>query len=368
MHSSEEEIAPAAPLPAEAPAKPRAPWKWLLRLLLGALVVWLLARGASQAPLEGIMRAPPLLLAGCIAAYWAGQLLSVRRWQILLNALAPEAEAGDKAARIGWRECVPWYAAGMFWNLWMPTGLGGDAARSLLSGRAARDGARGALSVVLDRMLGLASLLILAVVALLVDTLASAGQVSLAQSSSIHIARRMLLACAVAAVVCGALGWALARASSRSAQNTESVGASEPDRAQPKWKGKLASLLSALSRGGRWRSARVLGPVLGLSLCVQAIQIGINLALARAVGLPIEAGSMAWVAPVLALSSVVPLGIGGLGAREAGATALLGGAFARGDVLAWSLLWQAVVWLSSLLGAPAAWKLRHLNAPDSSRD
>jgi len=129
-----------------------------------------------------------------------------------------------------------------------------------------------------------------------------------------------------------------------------------------KWKGKLSRVLAMAAGGGAWRRAGVLGPVLGLSLGVQAIQIGINIALARAVGLGLEPASMAWVVPVLALSAVVPLGIGGLGAREAGALALLGGAFGSGDVLAWSLLWQAVVWLSSLLGAPAAWRWRQLKA------
>lgn len=341
-------------------SRSRAPWKWLLRLALGAGIVWLLARGASQAPLEGIRRAPPTLLAACVAAYWAGQALSARRWQLLLNALAHDAEPGSssgasrgEAEPISWRECVSWYAAGMFWNLWMPTGLGGDAARALLSGRRAGDGARGALSVVLDRALGLASLLLLALAALILDT--GVGHASAAGAQSIQAARRVLLACAVAgAVLCLLLGLA-ARLASRSAG---AVGAEQSGG----WKGKLARAAALASGPGRWRRARVLGPIVLLSLGVQALQIAINIALAQAVGLPLEPASMAWIAPVLALSSVVPLGIGGLGAREAGAVALLGTAFRSGDVLAWSLLWQAVVWLSSLLGASAAWRWRKMRA------
>lgn len=351
---------PAPQAPEAAPPTPRAPWKWLLRLVVGVAIVWLLARGASQAPLEGIRRAPPILLAACVAAYWAGQALSARRWQLLLNALANAASHDSTSAPsarapepIAWRECLSWYAAGMFWNLWMPTGLGGDAARALLAGRRAGNGARGALSVVLDRALGLGSLLGLAIAALMLD--AAWGRAWQAGASGIDAARRVLLLCAMGGalvVVLFGLALRLAPRLSRDGRAEQSSG----------WKGKLERTISLSTAPGEWRRARVLVPVAVLSLGVQALQIGINIALARAVGLGLEPASIAWIVPVLALSAVVPLGIGGLGAREAAAVALLGGAFSNGDVLAWSLLWQAVVWLSSLLGAPAAWRWKKLQA------
>lgn len=357
--------APQSPADSLPAPRPRAPWKWLLGLALGLAIVWLLARGASQAPLEGILRAPPILLAACVAVYWVGQALSARRWQMLLNALtiAPAHDSAPPASApvpkpISWRECLSWYAAGMFWNLWMPTGLGGDAARAVLAGRRAQDGASGAFSVVLDRVLGLASLLALAVAALMLDT--NSGHASQAQSSSIEAARRVLLTCAVGGVVVAALLALTARLAQRSS------GAANVSAAQSKgWKAKLARVIALVTSPGEWRRTRVLGPIVLLSLGVQALQIGINIALARAVGLSLEPDSMAWIVPVLALSAVVPLGIGGLGAREAAAVALLGGGFNSGDVLAWSLLWQAVVWLSSLLGAPWAWRWKNLNAPST---
>ena len=346
--------------PDDTPPVPRVPWKWLLRLVVGMVIVWLLARGAGQAPLEGIRRAPPQLLAACIAAYWAGQALSALRWRLLLNALAPSgardvvrASSVSALGPISWRECVSWYAAGMFWNLWMPTGLGGDAARALLAGRRVQDGARGALSVVLDRALGLGSLLVLAAAALMID--AAWGGASKAGAGSIDAARRVLLGCALGGAVVAAL---LALALCLAPRLSRGEGAEQSSG----WKAKLANAAALATGPGEWRRARVLGPSVALSLGVQALQIGINIALARAVGLDLGAASMAWVVPVLALSVVVPLGIGGLGAREAAAVALLGGGFGGGDVLAWSLLWQAVVWLSSLLGAPAAWRWKRLRA------
>jgi uncharacterized membrane protein YbhN (UPF0104 family) len=323
-------------------------WKWVLRLALGALVVWLLARGAQSAPLDGLRRIPPLLLAACVVAYWCGQWLSVRRWQILLNALAPTNAADD---RVPWRECASWYAAGMFWNLWMPTGLGGDAARALLAGRRVRDGGRGIVSVALDRALGLACLFTFALAALALDSSFSSAPLS----SGIHGARRVLLVSAAFGLVAAALAWAVLRVFARPAASRDG---------EPRgWKGKLWRTLQPLLENRRaWARAGVLAPATALSLGLQAIQVGINLALARAVGLDVSLASVAWIAPVLALSAVVPLGIGGLGAREIGAVALLGSTFARGDILAWSLAWQAVVWLSSLGGAPAAWKWKDFNA------
>ncbi len=84
---------------------------------------------------------------------------------------------------------------------------------------------------------------------------------------------------------------------------------------------------------------------------VQVIQIAINIGLARAVGLTLPASTLAWLAPMLALSSVLPLGIGGLGVREAAAVLLLQGSdSSQSTIIAWSLLWQATVWISSLPG------------------
>jgi uncharacterized membrane protein YbhN (UPF0104 family) len=110
----------------------------------------------------------------------------------------------------------------------------------------------------------------------------------------------------------------------------------------------LQALLANYMQPGR---RGVLASALLLSFGVQILQIVINIGLARTVGLPIPAATFWWVTPTLALSTVLPLGIGGLGVREAAAVALLHSAnVSVGMVVAWSLLWQAIVWLSSLIG------------------
>jgi hypothetical protein len=94
-----------------------------------------------------------------------------------------------------------------------------------------------------------------------------------------------------------------------------------------------------------------------LSLLFQASQIGLNIVLARSLGLEVPAIAFWWLVPVLALASLVPVGVGGLGVREAAAVTLLHGAGittanTASTIVLWSLLWQATVWLSS---APGVW-------------
>jgi uncharacterized membrane protein YbhN (UPF0104 family) len=94
----------------------------------------------------------------------------------------------------------------------------------------------------------------------------------------------------------------------------------------------------------------------GISLVFQVSQVLLNLGLAYAVGLKIPVGTIFWVHPLMQLAAMLPFGIGGLGVREAAAIQLLKSAgivAGAGTALAWSLLWQATVWISSLPGAIA---------------
>ena len=315
--------------------KRRAPWQWLSRLILGALIVWALARGAREVPVGAALQKVPLqVLAGSVGLYWIGQLVSAWRWQLLLNAICPAQNAP-----VDLRSCVRWYGVGMFWNLWMPTGIGGDAARAIQAGNLVESRSIAAASVLMDRLSGLVGLLLIGALALLFDG-ASRGNSS-AQAWRLILIFGALLMSALLIFVCF----------HRFSKPENSAQLSGP---RAKITGILRSLQSAVALYGAPQQRAVLWRSLWLSLFVQLLQIGINYCLARAVNLPLSILSVSWLAPVLAVSSLVPLGIGGLGVREAAALALLGAQWPRGLVLAWSLLWQATVWLSSLCGAPWA--------------
>ena len=294
------------------PAPPRrAPWKWALRVVIGvAIVTLLLSRRDAAAQVAQTLRSVPIwVIFGAVLFYWAGQILSAWKWQLLLRA---------RGAQVSLVTCCRIYAAGMFGNLWLPTNVGGDALRAtLLAARVPELGKADALaSIAVERGCGFAALLVIAASALLVRGADNRGWQTLAIASAIVAALGLML-------------WALLRLK------------------HP----KIARLREALSFYARSRQRGVLWQAMALSLAFQISQVGLNLGLAWASGLDLPAHIFWWLGPLLSLSSLIPAGIGGLGVREAAAVALLQGwPIGVGQIVGWSLLWQATVWLASLPG------------------
>ena len=288
-----------------------APWKWALRVVLGAAIVaLLLSRRDAAAQVAQTLRAVPIwVIFGAVAFYWAGQVLSAYKWQLLLRA---------RGTRVSLVQCCRIYAAGMFGNLWLPTNVGGDALRATLLIKSAPDlGKADALaSIAVERLTGFAALLIIAAGALLLRGASAQGWQTLAISLLIFVAL-------------GILWWALSRIH------------------HP----KIARLQSALAFYARPQHRAVLAQAMALSFAFQASQVLLNIGLAWASGLDLPARLFWWLGPLLSLSGLIPAGIGGLGVREAAAVALLRDwPVSVGAVVGWSLLWQATVWIASLPG------------------
>ena len=287
------------------------PWKWLLRVAIGAAIVaLLLSRRDAAAQVWQTLRAVPLwMILGAVAFYWAGQFLSAWKWQLLLRA---------RGTHVSLSRCCRIYAAGMFGNLWLPTNVGGDALRaSLLVKRAPELGRADAFaSIAVERLTGFAALIFIACLALLARGASSQGW------------RTLAIVCAIFAFL-GVTWWLLSRFP------------------HP----KIARLQSALAFYARPQHRGVLARALLLSLLFQASQVLLNIGLARASGLDLPARVFWWLGPILSLSGLVPAGIGGLGVREAAAVALLRDwPISVGQIVGWSLLWQATVWIASLPG------------------
>jgi hypothetical protein len=97
--------------------------------------------------------------------YGVVELLATMRWQLLLRV---------QGIKLGWLRAGVIVVIGLFFNMVLPGLVGGDAARLLLVFKTApRQKTRATLSVAMDRLLGLFSLLVLAalVVALRLDWL-----------------------------------------------------------------------------------------------------------------------------------------------------------------------------------------------------
>ncbi len=294
-----------------APAGRAAPWKWALRVVIGAAIVALLLgrRDAATQVAHTLRSIPFWVILGAVAFYWAGQILSAYKWQLLLRA---------RGTDVSLAQCCRIYAAGMFGNLWLPTNVGGDALRATLVIKSAPNlGRADALaSIAVERLTGFAALLIIAAGALLLRGASAQGWQTLAIALAIF-------------VVLGALCWILSRIN------------------HP----KIARLQSALAFYARSQHRAVMAQAMALSLLFQVSQVLLNIALAWASGLDLPARIFWWLGPLLSLSGLIPAGIGGLGVREAAAVALLRDwPVSVGAVVGWSLLWQATVWLASLPG------------------
>ncbi|RYX83203.1 flippase-like domain-containing protein [bacterium] len=286
----------------------KAVLKWSLRLLSGVFVValLLLQRGTVERLLQTLSNTPFWVFGAAVAFYLLGQALCAWKWQLLLRARGFNFSL--------WR-CCSIYLSGMFANLWLPTNIGGDALRVSQLARDSQIGTSDAFaSVLIDRLTGFAALILLAFVGLL-SSGAARGQWPL-------VAISLVLLC----VVTGAL-FLLPRVK------------------HPKVK-RVGEAITAYAK-----HRTDLAIALLLSLIFQVSQVALNFGLARALGLPVSPLEMGWIGPLLSLSGLLPLGIGGLGTREVAAVALLGRfGVERGEAVAWSLLWQATVWGASLPG------------------
>ncbi len=299
-------------MPSEPVVTRASPWKWALRVLIGAAIVaLLLSRREAATQVAQTLRAIPIwVMLGAVAFYWAGQILSAWKWQLLLRA---------RGAQVSLIECCRIYAAGMFGNLWLPTNVGGDALRAtLLAASAPELGKADALaSIAVERLTGFAALIFIAACALWLRGASAQGW------------QTLLISLAIFAAL-GALSWIIGRIK------------------HP----VIERLRAALAFYARAQHRGVLARAMLLSFAFQASQVLLNIGLAHASGLDLPARVFWWLGPLLSLSGLIPAGIGGLGVREAAAVALLRDwPIGVGQIVGWSLLWQATVWLASLPGA-----------------
>jgi uncharacterized protein (TIRG00374 family) len=298
----------------------RAYLKWALRLGSGvALLSYLIWRGDGAVFARTLSRVPFWVLLASACWYLGGQILSALKWRLLLRAGGSDVSLG---------RCCALYWLGMFSNLWLPSSIGGDAIRIWRLHGAGITGSLATASVLVERLTGFAALL----------TLGACGLLFARASAQVT----SLLLVSLVAILAIPLLFFVLRGAPRARLEKMRFGR------------KLLAVADAIAlyASSRGRSALLLS--LLISFAFQASQIALGIGLARAVGLNLPVANFVWLVPLLALASLVPVGIGGLGVREAAAAALVGSAAPAEIVIAWSLLWQATVWLSSL---PGAWWL-----------
>ncbi|MCS7159733.1 MAG: lysylphosphatidylglycerol synthase transmembrane domain-containing protein, partial [Gemmatales bacterium] len=138
------------------PVRPRGRWwRWCVRLGVTVVLLGVLLRGGRTHEIVQMLvgvRWVPLVLA--CGLYAVAQVLSSWRWHWLAQSLGLEVTIG---------RLVQLYFVGMFFNLFLPTSMGGDVVRSWLLTRlpAGTSFGQAFASVISERLNGLVALLLL---------------------------------------------------------------------------------------------------------------------------------------------------------------------------------------------------------------
>ncbi len=220
--------------------------------------------------------------------------LQALRWQRLLAAQAIHPPAA-------WVHAAFWM--GNFYNSFLPGGIAGDGMRLVHAWHLVPDRKAGAAtSIIEDRLIGMAALLLLTVLAI--------GVQLVRKGENFHL--QSLFAASFAALgLLVAVSWLASRPGLWHAAAARWFGAE-----------RATQLSGAVSALGKNRS--VLITALGLSLAVWIVDFAALWLLARSVGLSISPLETAVAASAAYVAASLPISIGGHGVREATLVALLG--------------------------------------------
>ncbi len=300
-----------------------------LRLVGSAVVLAALFQFVSWRTVgEALQRVPLATFSLVVAGFLASHVVGTIKWRLVI---------GVAGARLRFAEAIECYAAGIFSNIFLPSIVGGDVLRAVLSGRKSGRMEAAVLGGAADRLLDVAALGALA--------LGGGMLVGFRAPGALHTL--VALGVALAVVVAIAL-----------------VALSIPmplKRWPPRIRRRVALALIALRR--QRRRPGVLLVALLAACAIQAALTLLNVPIGRALGIeaPLSAWFFAW--SLSKVASLLPVSFNGIGVRDAAFTALFvplmsdGGITdeaRRGMAVASSLAWQATLLVSSLL-AGAAW-------------
>lgn len=256
-----------------------------------------------------------------ILLYWGGQLASAYRWYLLLGPVRLVASYG---------RLVSAYFIGMFFNIFLPTIVGGDAVKAILLARETGAPARATMSVFMDRNIGLLALILIA-------TLASWYAPPIERVSLTTLTLAIGAAYVAANVVL---------LNARAYGLVDHVIALTPLAGMRQ---RASSLYEAVAPYKR--RYVILAVPLALSFLHQGVVIGVVFLSARALGLALPLSALAVFVPLVSLAGMVPITMNGMGIRDVLYVLLFGQLGVGRDLsVSIALLHLAVTFIASLPG------------------
>jgi uncharacterized protein (TIRG00374 family) len=299
-------------------------WIWLfLRVCFSFIFLGVLFWKTDLTKFSEIFRTldPPLFLVSLVSYTLLFVPLSYR-WQLLLGALGIE---------VSLKRLFKIYLVGVFFNNFLPTAIGGDLVRGLDLYRFTQRGKEAAVSVMAERFLGLAALLIIGVTALVF---------------SYSSLQDPFLVWLILISACGYLILLFGLAT----PTIFILTARMLNRMRLQWFGqRLLKIPEAIALYKSSLRTLIYSSI--LSILIQTLTVVIYYILSRSLHLSIPFVYLFLFFPVINIVSMAPVSLGGLGIRE-GMTVYL---FHKvgvesGHALGLSLAWYSIIFLTSLLG------------------
>ncbi len=287
----------------------------VLRLALSAaLLGYLLSRLDRQVLGDAISGVPAVGWLLAVLVYLLSQVVSAVRWAGLARPIG---------FHIGWLRFGQLYFEGMFFSLCLPSSIGGDVVKALRLGGDGRGRILAGCTVLADRLAGLVAVVLIGLTALAQRTYS----LSPVQTGLVAIA---LSAMALAATRIGfaVLHWPGNR-----------IADDHP----------LTHFLQRLLP--YHRHPYVFWTAIGWSAIVQGLNVVTVMVLGDALGLELPLVAYCIAVPVVALLTVLPISLNGVGVREGGLVWILstyGVSEAHGVAL--GLLWLSVSVVTGLIG------------------
>jgi uncharacterized protein (TIRG00374 family) len=287
-----------------------------------AVLFWRIDRGAF---LRSIQSLPLSTFLGSVVLYLTGYLISVVRWQRLLRA---------ENIRVPFSRLVLVYFEGAFFNLFLPTLIGGDIVRGYSIYKLTGGHSASLASILIDRLSGFAALMLIALLSL---------TVAVTRMRDPQVAAMILGVAAAFGLLTGAL--INERMKDWAGGIFRLIGLA-------RFQAKLQGMIEAIQRYRGHR--RALLEAFLLSILLQSLIIVTYFFVGQGLRVGVSLAYFFVFVPLITVVAMLPVSVAGLGVREGGVVYFF--ALAGVDAatsLSMSLVWFSLTALVSSLGGVA---------------